>query len=125
MEFNVGKKILIIEDENEFFFFYTMMLEGTDYTIMRALDGKQAFEKIKEEKPDLIILDLLLDQMTGDTFLKQLKSNPIGAAIPVIIASSFSPRSYKTIFEIDPNLTFLEKPFTQERLLDEIKSRLR
>lgn len=125
MEFNVGKKILIIEDENEFFFFYTMMLEGTDYTIMRALDGKQAFEKIKEDKPDLIILDLLLDQMTGDTFLKQLKSNPIGAAIPVIIASSFSPRSYKTIFEIDPNLTFLEKPFTQERLLDEIKSRLR
>ncbi|MDN3512356.1 MAG: response regulator [Candidatus Jettenia sp.] len=121
----MGKKILIIEDENEFFFFYTMMLEGTDYTIMRALDGKQAFEKIKEDKPDLIILDLLLDQMTGDTFLKQLKSNPIGAAIPVIIASSFSPRSYKTIFEIDPNLTFLEKPFTQERLLDEIKSRLR
>lgn len=125
MEFDVSKKILIIEDENEFFFFYTMMLEGTNYTIMRALDGKQAFEKIKEDKPDLIILDLLLDQMTGDTFLKQLKSNPIGAAIPVIIASSFSPRSYKTIFEIDPNLTFLEKPFTQERLLDEIKSRLR
>ncbi|WKZ18237.1 MAG: response regulator [Candidatus Jettenia sp. CY-1] len=121
----MSKKILIIEDENEFFFFYTMMLEGTNYTIMRALDGKQAFEKIKEDKPDLIILDLLLDQMTGDTFLKQLKSNPIGAAIPVIIASSFSPRSYKTIFEIDPNLTFLEKPFTQERLLDEIKSRLR
>ncbi|TLD41244.1 MAG: Phosphate regulon transcriptional regulatory protein PhoB (SphR) [Candidatus Jettenia ecosi] len=121
----MGKKILIIEDENEFFFFYTMMLEGAGYTIMRALDGEQAFEKIKEDKPDLIILDLLLDQMTGDTFLKQLKSNPIGAAIPVIIASSFSPRSYKIIFEIDPNLTFLEKPFTQERLLDEIKSRLK
>lgn len=121
----MDKKILIIEDEDEFFFFYTTMLEGTDYAITRATDGKQAFEKIKEDKPDLIILDLLLDQMAGETFLKQLKSDPTYAGIPIIIASSFSPRSYKTIFEIDPKLIFLEKPFTQERLLAEIKAKLR
>lgn len=120
----MSKKILIVEDEEDFFFFYTTMLEGTDYTILRAIDGKEAFEKIQEEKPDLIILDLLLDQMTGDAFLKQLKSNPMYANIPIIIASSFSPRSYKTIFEIDPNLIFMEKPFTQERLLAEIKAKL-
>jgi len=120
----LSKKILIIEDEDEFFFFYTMMFEGTDYIVNRALDGKQAFEKIKEDKPDLLILDLLLDEMTGDTFLKQLKSDPSYASIPIIIASSFSPRSYKTIFEIDPALIFLEKPFTQERLLASIKARL-
>ena len=118
------KKILIIEDEEEFFFFYTMMLEGTNYSVNRALDGKQAFEKIKEDKPDLIILDLLLDEMTGDAFLKQLKSDRSYASIPIIIASSFSHRSYKTIFKIDPALVFLEKPFTQERLLATIKARL-
>lgn len=120
----MGKKILIIEDEDEFFFFYTMMFEGTDYIVLRAIDGKDALGKIHEDKPDLIILDLLLDQLTGDAFLKQLKSNPMHANIPVIIASSFSPRSYKAIFEIDPRLVFLEKPFTQERLLAEIKTRL-
>ncbi len=120
----MGKKILIVEDETEFFFFYTMMLEDTDYRIIRAVDGKEAFEKIKEDKPDLIILDLLLDQMPGDTLLKQLKSNPQYANIPIIIASSFSPRSYKTTLELDPDLIFLEKPFTQERLLAEIKAKL-
>jgi DNA-binding response OmpR family regulator len=120
----LSRKILIIEDEDEFFFFYTMMFEGTDYIVNRAIDGKQAFEKIREDKPDIIILDLLLDEMTGDTFLKQLKSDPSYATIPVIIASSFSPRSYKTIFEIDPTLVFLEKPFTQEKLLASIKARL-
>lgn len=120
----MSKKILIIEDESEFFFFYTMMLDGTDYTILRAIDGNDAFEKIKEDKPDLIILDLLLDQMTGDAFLRQLKSNPSYSDIPIIIASSFSPRSYKTIFELDPNLIFLEKPFTQEKLIAEIKAKL-
>lgn len=120
----MSKKILIIEDEDEFFFFYTLMLEGTDYSVNRALDGKQAFEKIKEDKPDLIILDLLLDEMTGDAFLKQLKSDPSYASIPIIIASSFSPHSYKTILETDPTLIFLEKPFTQEKLLASIKTRL-
>ena len=120
----MGKKILIVEDEEEFFFFYTMMLEGTEYTILHATDGKQAFEILQEDKPDLIILDLLLDQMTGDTFLKQFKTDQRYADIPIIIASSFSPRSYKTIYEIDPHLVFLEKPFTRERLLAEIKAKL-
>lgn len=120
----MGKKILIIEDEDEFFFFYEMMLENTDYAVQRAIDGKQAFEMIESEKPDLIILDLLLDQMKGEDFLKQLKSNPQYVSIPIIIASSFSPRSYKTIFEVDSNLTFLEKPFDQEKLLAGIKAKL-
>lgn len=120
----MGKKILIIEDEDEFYFFYEMMLENTDYAVQRAIDGERAFEMIKNEKPDLIILDLLLDQMKGEDFLKQLKSNPMYVGIPIIIASSFSPRSYKTIFEVDPNVTFLEKPFSQERLLAEIKARV-
>lgn len=121
----MGKKILIIEDEDEFFFFYEMMLENTDYAVQRAIDGKQAFEMIESERPDLIILDLLLDQMKGEDFLKQLKSNPQYVSIPIIIASSFSPRSYKTIFEVDPDLTFLEKPFDQGKLLAGIKAKLR
>lgn len=118
------KKILIIEDEEEFFFFYETMLEDRDYIILHATEGMHAFELLKKENLDLIILDLLLDQMSGDEFLRQLRLNPMYTNIPVIIASSFSPRSYKTIFEIDPNLIFLEKPFAQERLLAEIKAKL-
>ncbi|GJQ50068.1 hypothetical protein KsCSTR_02850 [Candidatus Kuenenia stuttgartiensis] len=120
----MSKKILIVEDEQEFFFFYEMMLEDTDYTIVHALDGKQALEMIETEKPDLIILDLLLDKLPGDEFLKQLKSSPPYKDIPVIVASSFSPHSNKTIFEIDPDVSYLEKPFTQERLMEVIKRKI-
>jgi DNA-binding response OmpR family regulator len=120
----MSKKILIVEDEDEFFFFYTMMLDGSDYTVIRAVDGKEAFEILKENTPDLIILDLLLDQMKGEDFLKQLKENPKYSTTPVIIASSFSPRSYKSIFEIDSGLAYLEKPFTQEKLLEVIRSKI-
>ena len=84
-----------------------MMLENTDYA-QRAIDGKQAFEMIESEMPDLIILDLLLDQMKGEDFLKQLKSNP-KYHIPIIIASSFSPRSYKKIFEVNTQFNLFRK----------------
>jgi len=120
----LSKKILIVEDEQEFFFFYEMMLEDTDYTIVHAPDGKQALDMIKTEKPDLIILDLLLDKLPGDEFLRQIKSNPHYKDIPVIVASSFSPHSNKTVFEIDPDLAYLEKPFTQERLMEVIKEKI-
>ena len=120
----MGKKILIIEDEDEFFFFYEMMLENTDYAVQRAIDGRQAFEMIESERPDLIILDLLLDQMKGEDFLKQLKSNPQYVSIPIIIASSFFFFLFKKIFEVYPNLTFLEKPFDQEKLLAGIEAKL-
>ena len=121
----MSKRILIVEDENEFFFFYTMMLEGSDYIVERACNGNEAFEKIKENKPHLIVLDLLLDQMTGEEFLDQLKSESAYTDIPVIIASSFSPRACKPILELYPHLGFLEKPFTQEQLLAEIRTKIK
>lgn len=121
----MSKRILIIEDEDEFFFFYTMMLEGSDYIVERACNGEEAFDKIRENKPNLIVLDLLLDQMTGEEFLNQLKSNDSHAGIPVIIASSFSPRACKPILEQYPDLGFLEKPFTQEQLLAEMRAKIK
>lgn len=120
----MSKRILIIEDEDEFFFFYDIMLEGCGYRVERACNGEEAFDKIRENKPDLIVLDLLLDQMTGEEFLNQLKSNNSHAGIPVIIASSFSPRACKPILELYPHLGFLEKPFTQEQLLAEIRAKI-
>ena len=52
------------------------MLEDTDYEIMRAYDGDEALELLEEKKPDLIILDMLLDMVTGDTFFLYLKGMP-------------------------------------------------
>ena len=85
-----------------------MMLEGIDYSVNRASMEKR-YLKIKEDKPDLIILDLLLNELTGDAFLKQLKSDQgVCQHSTHAIESSFSPHSYKTIFEIDPTLVFLK-----------------
>lgn len=120
----MGKTIMIVEDEQAFHDLYTMMLEDTGYEIIRAYDGDEALSKLEERKPDLIVLDILLDLVTGDTFFLYIKGMPEYADIPVIVSSSFSPKAYKNLKEMDPNLVFLEKPFTKEKLIDEIKAKI-
>ncbi|HHT9127119.1 MAG TPA: response regulator [Candidatus Brocadiia bacterium] len=121
----MGKTILIVEDEKDMHDLYSDIFEGTDYNIVRAYDGDEAFEKLQECKPSIIILDIILDLVPGDTFFMYLKSmSNEYSGIPVIIASSLSSHSYRNLKEIDPHLVFLEKPFTRERLLKEIEAKL-
>lgn len=119
------KTILIVEDEKDMHDLYSDMLEGTNYNIVRAYDGDEAFEKLQEHKPSIIILDIILDLVPGDTFFMYLKSmSNEYSNIPVIVASSLSAHSYRNLKEIDPTIVFLEKPFTRERLLKEIEAKL-
>ncbi len=63
----MNKTIMIVEDEQPFHDLYAAMLEDTDYRIISAYDGDEALSRLQKEKPDLIILDLLLDMMACDT----------------------------------------------------------
>jgi CheY-like chemotaxis protein len=119
------KKILIVEDEPWFHVLYKEMFEGKGYDIVSVYDGDEALEKVKQEKPDLIITDILMDMVTGDTFFLYLKSMPECADIPVIVISAFSQKCYKGLKEIDPKLVYIEKSkLTEEQLLKEVEKKL-
>jgi len=119
------KKILIVEDEQAFHDLYNAIFEGTDYDLIFAYDGDEALMKLEETKPDLILLDLLMDMVTGDTFFLHLKGMPDFENIPVIIISAFSQKEYKNLKKIDPNLVFIEKPdLTKEKLLEVVNMKL-
>ncbi len=119
------KTIMIVEDEQFFHDLYEAMLEDTDYRIIHAYDGDDALSKLEEEKPDLIILDIVLDMMTGDTFLLYLKGIPEYEDTPVVIISAFTKEHYKNLKKTDPNLVFIDKLYlTKERLLDEVEKKL-
>ncbi len=115
---------MIVEDDQTFHDLYTEMLEDTDYRLIHVYDGDEALSELEKETPDLFILDIVMDLVTGDTVLLYLKGMPECADIPVIIISSQPKRDYKNLIDVEPNLTFLDKTVTKEKLLDEIKVKI-
>jgi len=120
----VDKTIMVVDDEQVFHDLYSEMLEDTDYRLIHVYDGDEALLKLEEDKPDLFILDMLMDMMTGDTFFLYLKGMPECIGIPIIVISSMLRKSYKSIKDMDPNLTFLDKTVTKEKLIQEINAEI-
>lgn len=84
------KYILVVEDENTLAFALKKKLESSGYTVNVAMDGKEALNKVGQEKPDLILLDLILPIMDGFSVLKELKNTPKYENIPVIVLTNLS-----------------------------------
>lgn len=119
------KTIMIIENNETYHNIYKAMLKGNDYKFIHTYDGYEAMEKMDETTPDLIILDMLMDMITGDTFFMYLRNIPEYASIPVIIISSAPERLYNHLRITDPNLAFIEKRFLdREKLIGEIDKKI-
>lgn len=120
----MSKRIMIIEDDQSFHDLYIELLADTDYKIICTYDGDEAMEKLEEDKPDLIILDMLLDLMAGDTFFRLIRNMPEYAEIPIIVVSGYPEQAYVILKDMDQNLTFLNKTEVSEKLIEEINSRI-
>ncbi len=118
------KTVMIVDDEQPFHDLYTKMLEGSNYRMINVYDGYEALSKLEEKRPDLIITDLTLNMMTGDTLFLHLKSIPEYEDIPFIMATDISHLPYNNLRKVDPNLVFLDKTFTRERLIKEVKDKI-
>lgn len=119
------KKIMIVEDEEDFHDIYKGFFKDKDYDIIIAYDGDEALEKLAETKPDLIITDIVMDMVRGDSFFLLLKGMPKYADIPIIVISSCSQEDYKNLQESDPNIVYIEKSdLTEEKLLEEVDKKL-
>ena len=121
----MAKKIMIIDDERDFQEIYARMLEGRGYDLIYAYDGDEAMQMLNDNIPDLIILDLVMDMVPGDTFFLYLKGFQELSDIPIIISSSIPQKQYKSLAKIDPTLVCLNKAtLTKEILLEEIDKKL-
>ncbi len=118
----MSKKILIVEDSAAFHTLYESILDNTDYRIIHAYDGNEALAEVEEERPDLIIIDMLMDIMSGDKFFLFLKNKPEYADIPVIIANNYPRQKFNNLRVVDPTLVILDKSSICEELINEVNS---
>ncbi len=116
---------MIVEDEQYFQEFYANILEERGYDLIDTYDGDEAMEILDNVKPDLIILDMIMDMVTGDTFFLHLKGYDEFKDIPIIIISSAPEKKFKNLKKLDRDLVYINKPgLTKERLIEEIDKKL-
>lgn len=111
-------KILLVDDEKDIITLVSSRLKTAGYEVVTAVDGFEALAKAKSEKPDLIILDLMLPKMDGYQVCRLLKFDSTTAQIPIIM---FTARAEGEKAGADAYLT---KPFEPETLLAKIKELL-
>ncbi|HLE87371.1 MAG TPA: response regulator [Candidatus Brocadiaceae bacterium] len=118
------KELLIVEDDLEMQEFYKDMLQGEPFTVTIVSNAEEGIKKTKEKIYDLVILDILMEGVTGDRFFALLRRDSRYKEVPVIMASALDEKTYRC-FRALGNVSFLEKPFNKERLLSEITMRFK
>lgn len=116
------KKILIIDDELEMLQVLKLRLEADNYIAFTASNGDEGLEKAKNEKPDLILLDIMMPKKDGFTFVKDLKADDNLRNTPIIVLTGKT--EMKDLFAIEGIKDYILKPFDDVQLLKKIKQLL-
>ncbi len=122
-------KILLVDDDPVFVEATKTVLESK-YQVITAHDGEEGLEKARQQKPDLILLDIIMPAKDGFHVCKQLKKDPTLANIPVIMLTSFAQHKGEIDIPVDAGLEleaegYIEKPISPEALLKQVRSMLK
>lgn len=114
-----GKTILAVDDDPNIREFLRQELEAVGYRVNEASDGIEAINMIKKERPDLILLDIMMPKMNGFDVAAVIKSDPATMDIPIIILSIIEDKERGYRIGVDKYLT---KPVNTDELLHEIET---
>jgi len=119
------KKILIVDDERTNVVLLKSMFSEEEHDVILAYDGKEGLEKAKEERPDLILLDIMMPKMDGFKVCGLLKADKRFNKIPIMIISSRAGSGDLEISKEAGADSYLLKPINREEVSKEIKRLLK
>lgn len=116
------KKILFIEDESALQKTFAEILTQEGYEIISALDGEVGLQMAKSQKPDLILLDLVLPRLHGFEVLKELKTSPETRDIPIIVLTNLEGiGDIDKAIELGATTYLIKAQYTLEEVVEKIK----
>lgn len=118
------KRILLVDDEKDLAYAVTLQLEANNFEVLLAYDGQEALDKARREKPDLIILDLMLPKIDGFKVCRMLKFDEKYKNIPIILFTARAQESDKEIGKEVYADSYITKPFDPQELLGKIRELL-
>jgi DNA-binding response OmpR family regulator len=125
-------KILLVDDDPDVLKAISEILESRDYRVVTARDGEQALKKLKDEQPDLMILDLLMPRMDGFAVCKELQDPSWSeySDMPVLILTAVAEGASRRRYQLETGRTldvddYIEKPVDMYTLLDRVAKLLK
>lgn len=123
-------KILLVDDDPDFVESTKTILESKPYEVIVAKDGDEGLRKAREEKPDLILLDVIMPVKDGFTVAEQLKKDPELSKIPTLMLTAFAEKSIETSIPVSRGFSletedYIDKPISPEELLARIEKHLK
>lgn len=121
----MSKKIIFIEDESELQRAVTGILAKEDYQVFSALDGESGLKLAEKERPDLILLDLIMPKKDGFEVLRELKQNENTKNIPVIILTNLEGGTeIEKVLSLGATTYLIKTNYRLEEVIEKIKQTL-
>jgi len=127
---NEKPKILLIDDDPDFVLATKMVLESKPYQIVTANEGNAGLKKARDERPDLIILDIIMPAKSGLTVCDELKKDPQLCKIPILMLTSLSQHIGEVSISVSEGMMleaedYIDKPVSPDELLKRVDKLLK
>jgi CheY-like chemotaxis protein len=121
------KRIIVIDDDPDIVTFLTTLLEDNGYDTISAKDGQEGLDRVKAERPDLILLDITMPEKSGVKFYREVRDDPELKSIPVVMVTGVMKEFEKFIHtrrQVPPPDGYISKPVDKDKLLETISTLL-
>lgn len=116
----MAKKIMVVDDELDILFTVGQMLKINGYEVIKAIDGKECLNKLKEVTPDLVLLDIMMPEMSGWDVAAKIKENPEWSEIPIVFLTAKGDTMSVGIGSLASE-DYITKPFDIEDLKNRVE----
>lgn len=117
------KTVLVVDDEFAMLWVLESLLHDEGYATRTASNGQEALERIAEQRPDLILTDVMMPRLSGLELAQRLADHPELRRVPVVLMSSMSRDAVEAKLPLDGR-AFLRKPFELDALLRCVRERI-
>jgi len=120
------KKILVVEDDRSLQGAMVEMLSQEGYEAVSAFDGEEGLAKLSQEKPDLVLLDIILPKKDGFEFLSQVKSDPETKEIPVLILTNLEEvDKVQKAVDLGATTFMIKSDYSMKEVIEKVKETLK
>lgn len=114
------KKVLVVDDSTVDRMNMTNIIRDAGYTVIDASSGQEAIEKASAEKPDIIFMDVVMQQMDGYQACREITHNDSTKDIPIVFVTSKGQKADRMWAEMQGGKALVQKPYTPDQIIEQI-----